>query len=187
MTSTPPPKATKSPLGAPQQRPHRSRQDYSTPEDFIYATKRRLGITEFAHDFAADAGNTKAPTFFDKERDALSVPNWADYCRGGWGWLNPEFANIAPWAARCYETKQAGGSIMLLVPAGVGANWFRDYVDGRALVLLLNGRLAFMPDKPKWLYPKDCILALYSPDVMPGYEMWSWRQGVASPPLEEVA
>jgi hypothetical protein len=43
-------------------------------------------------------------------------------------------------------------------------------------VLLLNGRLAFMPDKPAWLYPKDCILCLYGPFVEPGYEVWNWRE-----------
>ena len=57
-----------------------------------------------------------------------------------------------------------------LVPAAVGSNWFRDYVDGKALVLLLNGRLSFDGAGP---YPKDCILCLYG--IEPGYEVWSWR------------
>jgi hypothetical protein len=63
----------------------------------------------------------------------------------------------------------------MLVPAAIGSNWFRDHVDGRALVLALNGRLAFIEGKPDDLYPKDCILALYSPFVASGFEVWSWR------------
>ena len=170
-------------MSQPEQKPGRSKQDYATPENLITAVKARLGIGRFAHDFAADATNRKAPTWFDEATDALSVPRWEPSLRQNgcpisgqnWGWLNPPYSDIGPWAKRCVETKTAGGSIAFLVPAAVGANWFRDYVDGKALVLLLNGRLAFMPDKPTWLYPKDCILCLYSPNVAPGYEVWNWR------------
>ncbi len=172
----------------PAQKPFRSIQNYGTPDNFIAAVKARLGITRFAHDFAADATNRKAPTWFDEEADALSVPRWELSLRQNgcplsgqnWGWLNPPFTTIGPWAERCMETGRAGGSIAFLVPAAVGSNWFRDYVDGHALVLLLNGRLAFMPDKPKWLYPKDCILCLYGPKVQAGYEVWNWKRQAAN-------
>lgn len=159
----------------PKQKPYQSRQDYSTPENFMCAVKRRLGIREFVFDFAADCANTKAANWWNTRDDALGLGDWAFQCRGGWGWLNPPFADIRPWAQRCRSTQQYGGSVALLVPAAVGSNWFRDYVDGYARVLLLNGRLAFMPDKPKWLYPKDCMLCLYSPTLKPGYEVWNWR------------
>lgn len=169
----------------PAQRPFRSKQNYGTPKNFIAATKARLRIAEFAHDFAADAENAQAATYFDEARDALSVPKWADYCRDGWGWLNPPFTEIGPWARKCRETRDDGGAIAFLVPAAVGSNWFRDYVDGHAYVLLLNGRLAFMPDKPTWLYPKDCILALYDQYTAPGYEVWDWRKSIQGYPRHE--
>lgn len=164
----------------PAQKPHRSKQDYATPNNFIKAVMARLDIIEFAFDFAADADNTKGAGFWTEEQDALSmsVDDWVGVLRGGWGWLNPPFTKIGPWAKRCMETGRAGGNVAFLVPASVGSNWFRDYVDGQARVLLLNGRLAFMPDKPTWLYPKDCILALYGPHVEAaqlGYEVWTWR------------
>lgn len=157
--------------------PHRSKQNYATPEAFVVSAKRRLGIDRFEHDFAADQFNAKALTYFDEARDALSVPDWHTYIEGGWGWLNPPYTDIDPWARRCKELKwRHGGSIAFLVPASVGSNWFRDHVDGHARVLLLNGRIPFIPDKPTWLYPKDCILCLYSPDVLHGYEVWDWRK-----------
>jgi len=168
-------------MGEPKQQPGRSKQDYQTPATFIAAVKTRLGIDRFSHDFAADASNKQAPTFFDEDTDALSVPRWEltlRECGAVWGWLNPPFSKIGPWAKRCAETCRAGGSIAFLVPAAVGSNWFRDHVDGQARVLFLNGRLAFMPDKPTWLYPKDCILVLYGPTVSPGYEVWTWRSQV---------
>ena len=164
-------------MAMPAQKPHRSKQDYATPSDFIKAVKQRLGITTFSHDFAASRENRKARTYFCQADSAFDYASheWAERTEGGWGWLNPPFTRIEPWAERCALCKEESGHIAFLVPASVGANWFRDYVDGYAKVLFLNGRLAFMPDQPTWLYPKDCILCLYSPQVTPGYEVWTWK------------
>lgn len=179
----------------PEQKPFRSKQNYGTPENFLTATKRRLGISAFAFDFAADAFNHKADSsdpsrknWWNERDDSLSRTSvlWAQQVRGGWGWLNPPFTTIGPWARRCSETKLDGGQVAFLVPAAVGANWFRDHVDGHALVLLLNGRLAFMPDKPTWLYPKDCVLCLYSPSIEPGYEVWDWRKSFTQRVIADV-
>ena len=130
----------------PAQKPHRSKQNYRTPENFIQAVKQRLGIQEFAIDFAADRFNSQALLFWDERIDALqqSVTAWARQCKNGWGWLNPSYTDIKPWAACCMETAALGGSLAFLVPAAVGSNWFRDYVDHNAYVLLLNGRLPEM-------------------------------------------
>lgn len=165
----------------PAQKPFRSRQDYGTPPLFIRAVKQRLRVDRFAHDFAADATNRQAPTHFDQEADALSVPQWELSLRQNgcptsgqnWGWLNPPFTAISKWAKRCAETGEAGGKIAFLVPAAVGSNWFRDYVAGRAMVLFLNGRITFVGQTDP--YPKDCMLCLYGVDT--GYDVWNWRAG----------
>ncbi len=165
----------------PLQKPGRSKQNYGTPKDFIKAALWRLNIQEFVHDFAADEYNrVSACTWFDADFNALREDvDWVDYVpEGEWGWLNPPFNNIAPWAKRCAELKQAGGQVAFLVPASVDANWYRDHVHGQALVLALNGRLAFMPDKPTWMYPKGCVLCLYSPRISPGFDVWDWRKTV---------
>ena len=85
-------------MSPPPQKPGRSKQDYTTPAVFITAVKQLLGISHFAHDFAADAQNTQATTFFDEATDALSVPDWQMYTPavGSWGWLNPPFGHITP-------------------------------------------------------------------------------------------
>jgi phage N-6-adenine-methyltransferase len=165
----------------PRQKPHRSKQDYSTPANFIVATKALLKIDAFTFDFAADASNTKAKRFWSEQENSLvkTPKQWAAQIKRGFGWLNPPFAEIGPWAKRCQQTKVLGGSIAFLIPAAVGANWFRDYVDGHAMVLFLNGRLAFMADRPGDLYPKDCILALYGPHVTTGYQVWTWKSAIA--------
>ena len=161
----------------PRQRPHRSKQDYQTPMNFIVAAKHRLKIRSFSFDFAADASNTKARRWWGESDNSLQkLPReWVHAARGGWGWLNPPFADIEPWAVACAQMQRAGGRVALLIPASVGSNWFVDYVHGEAQVLLLNGRLAFIPQHPKWLYPKDCVLALYAPRIRAVYDVWDWR------------
>lgn len=154
----------------PAQKPGRSKQDYATPDDFIAAVKARLGIERFATDLAADCTNAKAARYFTEEDDSLSC-DWT-LLGPGWHWLNPPFSNIEPWAKKCSET--TGVNIAFLVPAAVGANWFRDHVDGKAHVLLLNGRICFDGVGP---YPKDCVLCLYGP-FRNGYEVWDWRKDV---------
>jgi len=137
----------------PPQKPGLSKQDYHTPKAFLAAVKRRWGIDQFAHDFAADASNTVATHFWDEQDDSLSkspdswaMAIWRTGMVNPWGWLNPPFGNIAPWASLAMQTGQLGGRLFLLVPAGIGANWYRDWVDGYAHVLALNGRLCFIDE-----------------------------------------
>ena len=170
-------------MSMPAQKPGRSKQDYATPAEFIRAVKRRLDVRgEFFMDFAASADNAKAFKFVSEQADGLSMsfkdrmtlsgaPAWRT-----WNWLNPPFADIAPWAAACAQFKRDGGQVAFLVPTSVGANWFRDHVHGQALVLALNGRLAFIEGKPRELYPKDCMLCLYSPWVSVGFDVWDWKK-----------
>jgi hypothetical protein len=141
----------------PAQKLFRSRQDYAMPRVFLTAVKARLGIATFAYDLAAHAENAVKPRYLDSAQDALAWAHWAPQCGGGWGWLIPPFARIAPWAAECRATSEAG-HVAFLVPAALGANWFRDDVDGHGRVLFLNGRLCFMQEQPHAVYPKDCLL-----------------------------
>ena len=154
-------------MTSPLQKPGRSKQDYETPPEFIEAVKARLGIMEFCIDLAADRRNAKSAIYFSERDDSL-LQDWEAFSGKGWCFLNPPFANITPWAKKCSES---GIKIAFLVPAAVGSNWFRHYVDGKARVLLLNGRISFDGIGP---YPKDCILCLYG--VTPGYEIWNWRK-----------
>jgi phage N-6-adenine-methyltransferase len=155
----------------PAQRPGLSRQDYATPPEFIVAVKRLLKISSFTIDLAADATNAKAFRFYTEDQNAL-VQDWRQFAGPGWAWLNPPFGHIDPWAEKCAASRPT--NIAFLVPASVGADWFRDHVDKKALVLALNGRLSFDGIAP---YPKDTILALYG--MSPGFAVWNWRATLA--------
>jgi phage N-6-adenine-methyltransferase len=157
----------------PKQKPGNSRQDFATPDIFIAAVKKRFGIKDFAYDLAASATNTKARFYFDEKINSL-LRAW--HRLEGDLWLNPPYARIAPWAEKCWVSTTLSPAlvkqrIFFLVPAAVGSNWFAKFVDGRALVLLLNGRLSFDGIAN---YPKDNILAVYG--AKPSYEVWRWRK-----------
>ena len=152
----------------PAQRPGQSKQDYGTPRIFLDAVERRYGKILF--DLAAHSKNAVVPRFFSKEQNSL-VQDWAKI--KGNRWLNPEFADIAPWAAKCAAYRERDlGRTLFLVPASIGAQWFADHVHGKALVLGLTGRLSFDGKNP---YPKDCMLCVYG--ERPGFDIWDWRVG----------
>lgn len=155
-----------------------SKQDYATPPDFMHAIAKRFGAIRF--DLAASAENTKATCFYSERDDALNR-DWSaihcnDFERHHHLWLNPPFNDIAPWAKRCALYRDL--PILLLVPASVGSNWFRDHVFPHARVTFLNGRICF---DGKNGYPKDCMLCEYGPRANADLrlkksmvEIWSW-------------
>ena len=158
----------------PPQKPGRSKQDYATPADFLEAVKQRLGIDRFVQDLAASPENAVCKDFFTQEDDALTQ-SWQIGCEG-WSWCNPPYTDISPWVKKAWMESQAGAKIAMLLPASPGANWFKEWVDRKACVLWLNGRLTFQGHSSP--YPKDCMLLLYAPFLEGGSTVWRWRTNV---------
>jgi DNA (cytosine-5)-methyltransferase 1 len=159
-------------MPVPKQKPGRSKQDYQTPEAFLIALTRKLDIGNFKTDLAASHDNAVAGFYFTEEEDSLKQ-DWTSL-PPGWAFLNPPFSDIEPWVKKAWESRPA--KIAILIPASVGSNWWRDWVHLKCQVLFLNGRLAFIPDQPHALYPKDCALLLYSQNHEVGYRIWTWKE-----------
>src|SRR3990167_2443403 len=158
----------------PKQKPGKSFQAYQTPPEFLAAVRSLLDIDDFACDLAASPENAVCLPFYTESQDALQQP-WLIQ-PGGWNWCNPPFAHIEPWVRKAWtEQIQFGTQTAMLLPAGVGSNWWREWVHGKAQVLLLNGRLSFDGVAP---YPKDCVLLLYSPVrvLLADYNVWQWQK-----------
>lgn len=160
-------------------RRHDSKQEVQTPTELIAAVEERFGSIWV--DLAADRTNKQASRYFGPGsplgHDALAADlRWSDYIgEDETAWLNPPFAAIDPWAKRCAEERTrlvSGARIVLLVPASIGARWFREHVAPHALVLAIP-RVTFVGHSHA--FPKDLILALYSPDGVTGFETWDWR------------
>jgi phage N-6-adenine-methyltransferase len=150
----------------PKQAPGKSKQDYETPPELIQAVELRFGKLHV--DLAARADNAKAARYITPEQDSLSV-DWGAEFFNRRAWLNPEFADIAPWAKKCSTTR--GLHIFMLTPASVGANWFAEHVHGKALVLALSPRITFVGASDP--YPKDCIISIFGFGVA-GFDVWRW-------------
>lgn len=165
-------------MAEPKHHRGESKQDFQTPPEFLKAVKARLGIQDFTIDLAADRKNRVTGRYYSIEQNAL-VQSWDAQLGGkrGWAWCNPPFSRIEPWVKKARAQTSLGVKTAMLLPAGVGANWFRDYVHGEwATVLFLNGRLTFVGQPT--CYPKDCILLLWGEEdklTQPQYEVWTWR------------
>lgn len=152
----------------PKQKPRRSEQVVCTPKEFIRLVCVRLGC-KFFIDLAALKSNAICNNYITPEEDSLSclwkehIPEWT------WAWLNPPYANIAPWVKKASKSNR---KIVVLVPASVGSNWWRDHVHEQAWVLFLNGRITFEGHKAG--YPKDLALLVYG--LEPGYDIWDWKR-----------
>lgn len=163
----------------PLQKPHRSEQVVRTPPEFIWAVQERFG--DIAVDLAASNDNAVVPTFcgpgsnFPDALDGLSAWHLFD----GLCWLNPPYTSIGQWAFKCMMEAMLGASVALLVPASVGAKWFNEYVRPCAYVLELTPRLKFVGHKSS--YPKDLILAVYTPERFIGREAWHWERKPIGP------
>lgn len=153
----------------PTQKPGKSEQVVCTPPEFIEKLKHRLAIHVFSIDLAADSSNSIASQFYDEEIDSLTQP-WSF---SSWGFCNPPYSDIRPWVHKAWVEAGNGAKTAVLVPSSTGSNWWRDWVDSKAHVLLLNGRLTFSGHTTP--YPKDLTLLLYTPFIHGGYEVWDWR------------
>lgn len=154
----------------PTVRRGKSKQTYGTPPAFIRAVEKRFG--PIVCDLAASAENAKCARFFNADVDSLKQP-WAEAFPTGLLWLNPPFANIEPWAAKCAtESVRRHGLIAMLTPASIGTDWFACHVHRQAMVLGLRPRLAFEGETNG--YPKDLQLAVYGFGLH-GFDCWRWQ------------
>ena len=145
-------------------------QSVGTPRDLLDAVERRFGRITF--DLAADADNcvvqnpSGGKCWFDEADDALSPETqWPNH---GTLWLNPPFADIAPWATRCglwtraaLNLPQPDAVLLMLVPASVGANYWERSIAGKARVLGISPRVRFAGHTQA--FPKDLALCVYDP------------------------
>lgn len=152
-----------------------SNQDVGTPKAFLRVVQRIFGPIVF--DLAASDRNRALKSrscYFTPEDDALSPDTvWPRHRRRkhpeitednpylNWNWLNPEFANIYPWAARTqYEAENRRVDTLFHVPASVDTHWWAEYLEGKAWWISLKGRLIYRGAKQG--YPRPIIQAIFS-------------------------
>jgi len=146
----------------------KTEQDVQTDPRLFSALDRHFG---FNYDLACTKENKLCKFGLTPSDNALRM-DWHQL--EGYLWLNPPYANIEPWARKCYEESLKGAKIVLLTPASVGSNWFRDFIYLKAWVRFLNGRLTFVGHKTP--YPRDCMISIFD-TIHFDMDVWNWSKG----------
>jgi phage N-6-adenine-methyltransferase len=123
--------------------------DRGTEWSFIHEVEEKIGA-RFGLDVAAASHNHKAPAYYTREQDGLSLP-WT-----GVVWCNPPYSDCGSWVRKAWTEWEAENAavIAMLLPANrVEQSWWQDHVEpfrdrpGSPLrVEFLRGRMRF--DRP---------------------------------------
>jgi hypothetical protein len=96
--------------------------------------------------------------YFTKEQDGLRQ-DWGShrvFCNPP---LRPQYRRMG---ARVLEASQGGALVVLFVPARTDTKWFHEWVQGKADVTFVRGRLRFGGADTSAPFPS--MLSVYSPE-----------------------
>ena len=125
-----------------------------------YLFGRISSIFNFSLDACALPENAKCESYYTPEDDGLSKP-W----RGG-VWCNPPYGReISSWVKKAYEEsqKEYNSFVLMLLPARTDTKWWWDWVQGKATLFFIKGRVKFGDHNVGAPFPS--VLALYMKEV----------------------
>jgi site-specific DNA-methyltransferase (adenine-specific) len=111
--------------------------EYPTPGNFF---SRLNNIFHFELDVCATHKNAKCPRYFTKQQNGLKQ-RWNDAATV---WMNPPYGKgLCNWMQKAYEESRNGCVIVCLVPVRSDTKWWHHWVEGKAQVFYVKGRLRF--------------------------------------------
>ena len=125
-----------------------------------YLFDRISSIFNFSLDVCALPENAKCESYYTPKDDGLSKP-W----RGG-VWCNPPYGReISSWVKKAYEEsqKEYNSFVLMLLPARTDTKWWWEYVQGKATLFFIKGRVKFGDHNVGAPFPS--VLALYMKEV----------------------
>lgn len=125
-----------------------------------YLFDRISSIFNFSLDVCALPENAKCENYYTPKDDGLSKP-W----RGG-VWCNPPYGReISSWVRKAYEEsqKEYNSFVLMLLPARTDTKWWWEYVQGKATLFFIKGRVKFGDHNVGAPFPS--VLALYMKEV----------------------
>lgn len=112
--------------------------EWATPQDFF---DRLNHVYEFQLDASASAKNAKCSKFYTLKDNGLEQ-DWHPYKRI---WLNPPYGRtIGHWIRKAWEESLKGCLVVCLVPARTDTKWWQEWVEGKAQVTFIPGRLRYI-------------------------------------------
>jgi len=132
-------------------------EEWETPQSIF---DRLNKVFSFTLDVCATRDNKKCQQFFSKQDDGLKQP-WHDHRTI---WMNPPYGHvIEQWMEKAYTESCKGCVVVSLVPARTDTKWWHSWVDGKAQVTFVKGRLKFGGSKNGAPFPS--ALVVYGLDV----------------------
>lgn len=110
---------------------------YKTPRNLI--ERLNLEIGEITLDACANEENKVCEKFISKEQNALV----SDWTTSGIVFCNPPFSKKDKFVEKAYTESQNGTKIIMLVPASVETQFFKNCKEKAEWILFLSGRLTF--------------------------------------------
>ena len=124
-----------------------------------YLFDKISSIFNFSLDACALPENAKCEIYYTPEDDGLSKP-WM-----GGVWCNPPYGReISSWVKKAYEEsqKEYNSFVLMLLPARTDTKWWWDWVQGKATLFFIKGRVKFGDHNVGAPFPS--VLALYIKD-----------------------
>ena len=124
-----------------------------------YLFDRISSIFNFSLDACAFPENAKCESYYTPKDDGLSKP-WM-----GGVWCNPPYGReISSWVKKAYEEsqKEYNSFVLMLLPARTDTKWWWDWVQGKATLFFIKGRVKFGDHNVGAPFPS--VLALYMKD-----------------------
>jgi site-specific DNA-methyltransferase (adenine-specific) len=128
--------------------------EWATPQDLFAKLNEEFGFTL---DAAASAENALCPAYYTKEDDGLSQ-RWH-----GVVWCNPPYSSLKKWIAKAAEAA-LGATVVMLIPARTDTAAWHDYIEGKAEVRFIRGRLRFGESKYNAPFP-SVVVVFRGPDA----------------------
>lgn len=108
----------------------------------------------FNLDPCATEKNHKCDTFYTAETNGL-LQKWGG-CRV---FCNPPYSNISEWVEKAFrETRNDNTLVVMLIPSRTDTRYFHDYINHRAEVRFIKGRLKFGESKNSAPFPSMIVI-----------------------------
>ena len=126
---------------------------WATPQEFFDKLNEEF---HFTLDPCADEFNHKCQKYFTAQQNGL-VQDWSNevvFC-------NPPYGKeIKHWVQKCFQEVHEGGCpvAVMLIPSRTDTKWFHRYINNKAEVRFVEGRLKFGDSKNSAPFPSMVVV-----------------------------
>lgn len=125
--------------------------EWSTPQ---YVFDDLNNEFNFTLDPCATKENHKVSNYLTKERNGLAI-SWG----GERVFCNPPYSQIDKWVEKAYrETRNDNTIVVLLIPSRTDTRYFHNYINHRAEIRFVKGRLKFGDSKNAAPFPSMIVI-----------------------------